>query len=205
MVDKNEHSYASLDSIRSMVLMALFAALIAGGAQLSIPIGPVPIVLTNLFVLLAGLLLGPRYAAGSVALYLLLGAIGLPVFAQGKGGIAHFLGPTGGFLFGFLAAAIAMSFVRVHLERLGRNDSQTPTVVRPVPDITAVVIATLIVYLLGVPWLKVVTGMTWTRSIAAGMTPFLIGDALKMIAAVSLSWTLRPALRTSAEQSPSEA
>ena len=72
--------------LRMMVYASLLAALIAVGAYLAIPIGPVPIVLQNLFVLLAGLLLGSRWGAASVAVYLLAGACGLPVFA---GAVAH--------------------------------------------------------------------------------------------------------------------
>ena len=83
------------NQLRMMVYAALFAALLAVGAFLSIPIGPVPIVLQNFFVLLTGLLLGSRWAAASVAVYLLAGACGLPVFAGGTGGLGHLIGPPG--------------------------------------------------------------------------------------------------------------
>lgn len=84
--------------IRMTVYASLFAALTAAGAYLSIPIGPVPIVLQNLFILLSGLLLGSRWGPASVAVYLLAGACGLPVFAGGMGGIGRLVGPTGGYL-----------------------------------------------------------------------------------------------------------
>jgi biotin transport system substrate-specific component len=170
-----------LDSIRQMVLVCLMTALTAVGAQIAVPIGPVPIVLTNLFVLLAGLLLGPKRAAAALGLYLLLGAVGLPVFANFKGGFAHFLGPTGGYLLGFVAAAWIAGAVS-----------------HPKPsrftDIVAVILGTLVIYAVGVPWLKAVTGMTWTKALAVGMLPFLAGDAAKAAAAVMLAWSLRPAL-----------
>jgi biotin transport system substrate-specific component len=92
------------DQLRMMVYASLLAALTAAGAYLSIPIGPVPIVLQNLFVLLTGLLLGPRWGTASVGVYLLTGALGLPVFAGGIGGIGRFAGPTGGYLLGFVPA-----------------------------------------------------------------------------------------------------
>ena len=93
-----------MKTLRMSVFSALFSALIIVGAYLKIPVGPVPIVLANFFVLLAGVLLGPKWGAASVGLYLLLGVVGLPVFAGG-GGIAYLTGPTGGFLIGYLPAA----------------------------------------------------------------------------------------------------
>ena len=80
----------SIEKLRWMVLASLMAALTAVGAYIYVPIGPVPIVLSTLFVILSGLLLGSRWGPASMALYLLVGAIGIPVFAGGKGGFAHF-------------------------------------------------------------------------------------------------------------------
>ena len=96
-----------LSPVYRTVLIALGAASIAVGAFIAIPLplSPVPIVLQNFFILLIALVLGPRMGTASVALYLLLGALGLPVFAGGKGGLAHFFGPTGGYLAGFLLSA----------------------------------------------------------------------------------------------------
>ncbi len=94
-----------IEKLRWMVLASLMAALTAVGAYIHVPIGPVPIVLSTLFVLLSGLLLGSRWGLASMGLYLLVGAIGIPVFAGGKGGFAHFFGPTGGYLFGYVLAA----------------------------------------------------------------------------------------------------
>ena len=75
----------SVEKMRSVVFCSLMAGLMAAGAFIQVPLGPVPIVLTNLFVLLAGLLLGARWGAAGAALYLLVGAIGLPVFSGGQG------------------------------------------------------------------------------------------------------------------------
>ena len=88
--------------LHKLVLASLMAALIAVGGYLAIPIGPVPIVLQNLFVLVAALLLGSKWGSAAVAVYLLAGACGLPVFAGGGGGLGHLFGPRGGYLFGFL-------------------------------------------------------------------------------------------------------
>lgn len=168
------------ETVRSLVLCSLMAGLMAVGAYLSVPIGPVPIVLTSLFVLLAGLLLGPRWGAASAALYLLLGAMGLPVFAGGKGGLAHFWGPTGGYLFGYVLAAWIGGYLshRFHQSWSG--------------NILAVVIGSLILYGLGVPWLKGVTQMSWTKAFMVGMLPFLPGDTIKAAAAVALARSLKP-------------
>lgn len=170
-----------LETLRWMVFTCLMTALTAVGAQIAVPIGPVPVVLTNLFVLLSGLLLGPKRAAGAIALYLLLGAVGLPVFAQFKGGLAHLAGPTGGYLVGFVAAAWLTGI-------LSHASSHK------VLDVAAVVAGSLMIYAVGVPWLKWVTGMPWSKAVAVGMLPFLIGDGIKAAAAVALAWSLRPAL-----------
>jgi biotin transport system substrate-specific component len=169
----------SLFMLNRMAHSSLMAALIGVGALVHLPIGPVPVVLQNLFVLLAGLLLGSRYGLASVLLYLLIGAMGLPVFAGGKGGIAHFLGPTGGYLVGFAAAAFVAGFIS---ERLPR---------RLVTDILAVAAGSLIIYLIGVPWLKTVTQMTWDKAFTVGMLPFVPGDILKAAGAVLLAGPAR--------------
>jgi biotin transport system substrate-specific component len=172
----------SFEKLRSLVLCSLMAGLMAVGAYIYVPIGPVPIVLTSLFVLLSGLLLGPYYGAASAGLYLFIGAMGLPVFSGGRGGLAHFIGPTGGYLFGYVLSAWATGFIagRFHRSRAGK--------------VIAVIIGSLFIYALGVPWLKTVTQMTWNKAWMAGMIPFLPGDALKAAAAVLLFRSLRPIL-----------
>jgi biotin transport system substrate-specific component len=103
----NEKGTSIMDpstSLRMTVYASLMAALIAAGAYMALPIGPVPIVLQNLFVFLSGLLLGPRWGVASIGVYLMAGALGLPVFAGGVGGIGRFAGPTGGYLLGYLPA-----------------------------------------------------------------------------------------------------
>ena len=85
---------------------AAFTALITVGAYLSFPLpgSPVPVVVQNFFVIVAGMLLGPRHGVAAVAVYLVLGAVGFPVFSGGSGGVAHLVGPTGGYLLGYLPA-----------------------------------------------------------------------------------------------------
>ncbi len=178
-----------LEGLRQMVRISLMAALTAVGAQMAVPLGPVPMVLTTLFVLLAGLLLGPKEGLLAMALYLVLGAMGLPVFAHFKGGLAHFLGPTGGYLFAFPLAA----GVTGYLSRLNRGKTA---------DVIAVLAGSLLIYGLGVPWLKWVAGMSWIKALSVGMFPFLIGDAVKASAALWIAWSLRPLIRRHWESLP---
>ena len=171
---------SSSRELKFTVYAALMAALMAAGAYIAVPIGPVPIVLQNFFVLLAGLLLGSRWGSASVAVYLFLGACGLPVFAGGAGGIGRFAGPTGGYLLGYLPA--------VYL--VGRIKEKTPET--SLYDLGALTVGVLTVYACGVPWLKMVTGMPWDKAIAVGMIPFLIGDGLKVAAALPAARLVRP-------------
>lgn len=181
------------DDLQKLVLASLFAALTAVGAFIAIPIGPVPIVLQNLFVMLMGLLLGPRWGLAGVAAYLLAGALGLPVFAGGTGGIGRFAGPTGGYLVGYMPAVLVIG---------GLSHWGPP---RKILDAAAVVAGTLVLYLCGVSWLKVVTGMTWTKTLMVGMVPFLPGDAAKMVAAVFLAAALRRVIRPHTADRPQKA
>lgn len=97
-------------SIYSMALCGLFAALIAAGAFVRIPFPPVPLTLQTLFVILAALVLGPKYSAISVGVYLFIGLAGFPVFVKG-GGLGYVFQPTFGYLFGFFLAAIIVGYL----------------------------------------------------------------------------------------------
>ncbi len=167
-------------SLKMTVYTSLFVALIAMGAFIAIPVGPVPIVLQNMFVLLAALLLGPAWGSACLALYLLIGLAGLPVFAGGTSGIGKLFGPTGGYLLGYLPCVWITGLIS---KNLGQKISG---------DITAMIIGSLIIYAAGVSWLIAVTAMEPGKALAVGMYPFLIGDALKIAAAAFLAQKLRP-------------
>ena len=178
------------DQLRMPVFASLLAALMAVGAYLAIPIGPVPIVLQNMFVFLAGLVLGSRWALASVGVYLLTGALGLPVFAGGLGGIGRIVGPTGGYLIGYLPAVFIVGYIAEKgAKRIGY-------------DVLAMVCGSLVLYACGVTWLKILTGMTWTKTLTVGMVPFLIGDALKITAAALIAKALRPIIRLKSNAPP---
>ena len=176
------------NQLRMLIFASLLAALMAAGAYLAIPIGPVPIVLQNMFVFLAGLLLGGRWGLASVAVYLLTGALGLPVFAGGMGGIGRIIGPTGGYLIGYLPAVFIVGYISEKAAaRIGY-------------DVLAMVCGTIVLYACGVTWLKILTGMTWTKTLAAGMYPFLIGDAIKIAAAALIAKAIRPVVRVAGHE-----
>jgi biotin transport system substrate-specific component len=172
-----------IEKLRGTVLASLLAALTAVGAYIHIPIGPVPIVLSTLFAVLSGLLLGSRRGLASMGLYLLVGAIGLPVFAGGKAGLAYFLGPTGGYLFGYLLAAWVAGFISEHSRGLW------------VLEIIAVIAGSIAIYVVGVPWLKMITRISWQKAWMIGVIPFLAGDAVKAVVILFLVRALRPILK----------
>ncbi len=177
----------SLEKLRWTVLASLMAALTAVGAYLQVPIGPVPIVLSTLFVLLSGLLLGSRQGLLSMGLYLFIGAIGIPVFAGGKGGVAHFFGPTGGYLFGYCLSAWITGLISEQSHK------------SPVLQIIAVLVGSLAIYAVGVPWLKMTMNLPWSKAFMVGMIPFLIGDGVKGAAAFLLARSMRPILNRHAQ------
>jgi biotin transport system substrate-specific component len=174
-------------AIGRTVLISLFAALIAAGTFISIPLpfSPVPIVLQNLFALLAGLILGPILGGLAALLYLVAGAIGAPVFAGATGGFVHFLGPTGGYLAGYFLAAVAAGLVA----GIPRSSVQTPLW----RIILGTVLGLLVVYVPGVIRLKAALNTGWGGALAAGFLPFLIGDGIKGAAAVLIAPRLRRA------------
>jgi len=177
-----------ISNLRS-VFTALFAALISVGSLFAIPLGPVPLVLQNAFAILAGLLLGPVQGAGAVGLFLIAGALGLPVFAGGRGGFAVLVGPTGGYLAGYFIGALVAGF----LARRKPSGKEGSLASRPIMQITMAAFAGfLCIYIPGVSVLRSVTGMTFAESIAKGVTPFLIPDLIKMIALIPITLRLKP-------------
>lgn len=174
------------ENLRMTVYSSLFSALIAAGAYLAIPIGPVPIVLQNMFVLMAPLLLGTKWGSAALGVYLFMGACGFPVFAGGAGGLGRLFGPTGGYLIGYIPAVCVAGFIS---SKSGRTFWG---------DMIAMLAGSLIVYAVGVPWLKFVTAMSLHKSFTVGMYPFLIGDLLKIVAGSYCVKFLRPVLKVDA-------
>lgn len=169
------HKKTLLSRVSSAALVLGTSWLFAISAQVSIhlPFSPVPVTGQTLAVLLAGLLLGKDLAAASVGAYLVQGAAGLPFFAGGRSGLAALLGPTGGYLFGFLAAA----YVAGLLSKLRFRRSTFQTAV-------ALLAGNLIIYIFGLSWL--VRFVPGSRVLSLGLYPFLAGDLLKILLGVGL-------------------
>ncbi len=163
--------------VRDVTLVVAGALLIYLTALVSFPVpgSPVPITGQTFGVLLVGGALGFRRGLTGVGLYVLLGVVGLPFFAEGRGGLAVIWGATGGYLVGF---AIAGALVG-RLAELGWDR-------RLGGALGAMLLGNVTIYVIGLPWLKVVTGMTVQDTVANGLTPFLLGDALKLALAAVL-------------------
>jgi biotin transport system substrate-specific component len=164
-----------------VVLVVLFSAFVALTAQVEIPLWPVPLTLQTLGVLFTGAVLGSRRGALALLLYLTEGALGLPVFAGGASGVGYMLGPTGGYLVGFVVAAGVVGW----LAQRGWDR-------RLVWAAVAMVIGNLIIYVCGVAWLAVFLGDLW-GALVKGMLLFVIGDLIKIaVAALTLpgGWKL---------------
>jgi len=174
------------------VFTALFAALIAVTCIISIQVAgsPVPIVLQNLLAVLAGTILGGFEGAGAVAIFLFAGALGLPVFSGGTGGIARLAGPTGGYLIGYFFAALVTGLI------LGRPKVGEKTTKLAVLKVTlAGLLGFAIIYLVGTPWLAfklaASKGISFTEAmpaaISAGVLPFMPGCLIKLIILIPLT------------------
>ncbi len=170
--------------VRGMVYAAMFGAATAAGAWLIIPLPPVPVTLQTFFMALAATLLGARLGAMSQGVYLLLGIMGLPVFSGGKAGLGVLLGPTGGYLVGFVAGAWLIGMLVRSRGRPG-----------PVRIALAVTAGYLLVYALGVSGLCLVARLSPIEAVSVGVLPFLPGDALKVAAVTAVTLKLRDRLR----------
>jgi biotin transport system substrate-specific component len=170
--------------ITALVMTALFAALFSAGAFIAVPLGPVHIVLQNFFTLLSGLVMGPFLGAAAVGLFIVAGVIGLPVFANNTMGIARLLGPTGGYIFGYLLGAFVAGLV-IGFPKQGEK-------IKIWRLALAVALGVLVVYIPGLIRLKFVLG-AWPKTFAAGFYPFLFGDAVKAVIAALITPRLRRA------------
>ena len=168
--------------LRHAALIVLGALLIYLSSRVAIPVpgSAVPVTGQTFGVLLVGGALGFRRGVASIALYVLIGVIGLPFFAEGKGGISVIVGATGGYLLGFILAGALVG----RLAELGWDR-------RIVGALGAMVVGNIVIYLVGVPWLMAVLHLDLAAGIKQGLTPFLIGDALKLVlaaAAFPVAW-----------------
>jgi biotin transport system substrate-specific component len=155
---------------RELAVAALFTALLSVSAYVAIPVGSVPFTLQVYVVLLAGMMLGPRLGALSVVAYLVLGLVA-PVYAGGTSGLGALFGPTGGYLLGFVTAAVVVGLV-AH-----RPDARLPRL------LGASLAGLATIYALGACWLALQLHLTPAAAVASGVAPFIWIDVLKAIAA----------------------
>ncbi|AGK95243.1 biotin transporter BioY [Clostridium pasteurianum] len=175
---------------RGMILTALFAALTAVGAFIRIPIGPVPITMQALFTILAGIILGARVGAMSQLIYVLLGLIGLPIFADGTGGLTHVVSPSFGYLIGFIISAFVIGKIVERSEKI--------TFIKM---FAICILGIIIIYLIGIPYLYVILKnvlfkeITFQYALKIGFLVFIPGDLLKVVIASLLAVKVIPILR----------
>ncbi|MEI3612578.1 biotin transporter BioY [Pseudogracilibacillus sp. SO30301A] len=167
-----------------MIVTALFAAIVGILAQVTIPLPLVPITGQTLAIGLAATILGSRYGTLSSVLYLIIGAIGIPVFSQMSAGLGVIFGPTGGFIVGFIPTAYAIG---LYLEKTKFN---------VINAFIANIIGMFITLIIGTVWLKMVANLSWTAAFLGGFAPFIVGGIIKAILAAWIGITVRKRLES---------
>jgi biotin transport system substrate-specific component len=164
----------------SLIILAALSVAIMAQVKITLPFTPVPLTGQTFAVLLVGATLGSRRGAEALTLYIMMGALGLPVFAGGASGLAYLGGPTLGYLVGFLVAACLVGeLAECGLERSLRT------------SLLPFLLGTFVIYLFGAGWLALLYGPE--QALTLGVLPFLVGDALKIaLAALALpgAWRL---------------
>lgn len=155
-------------SVRQIAAMGLVAAVTCILAPFSIPIGPVPISLTNLAIYVSLYVLGMKEGTLSYLVYLLIGLVGVPVFSGFTSGPEKLFGPTGGYLIGFIPMALLAGIV------VDRYFS------KPMVCFAGMALGTAVCYLLGTAWLAYQASLDWRAALLAGVIPFIPGDLIKM-------------------------
>ena len=185
-LEKTER-HTQFSHTKEIVLCALMCALLIVSSFITVPFGPVPFTLQTFVMPLIILLLNPKQVGMTTGLYLVMGAIGLPVFSGMQGGIAHILGPTGGFLISYFIGGILASLIRCFM----CNNIK----MRFVSDIVSLASFLVICYLLGWAWLMFAAQISPAAAFASGVVPFIFIDIFKYIAAFAVAKVVRAALK----------
>lgn len=168
--------------LRMMIITALFAAIIGILAQLTIPLPLVPITGQTLAIGLAAIILGSKFGTLSVLLYILIGAAGIPVFAEMSAGLSVLVGPTGGFLVGFIPTAFFIGWMLEKTSFTFKNAMIANT------------LGMFITLSFGTSWLKVAAELSWTAAFMSGFAPFIIVGLIKAALASWIGVTVRQRL-----------
>lgn len=181
----NKEEGKSKAKITTLVLIGLMAAItcIMGPFSIPLPFNLVPISLTNLVIYFTMYILGMKKGTISYCIYLLIGLVGLPVFSAFTGGAGKLLGPTGGYLIGFIFLALISGFF---IDKWGNNMWLC---------MTGMVLGTIVCYIFGTIWLAYQAHMNFEAALWAGVIPFIPGDVIKMIMAMLLGPQIRNRLR----------
>jgi biotin transport system substrate-specific component len=168
-------------NVQKITFTALMAALLCILSPISIPLpSPMPaITLAIAAVYLSAYLTGPKCSSAAILIYILLGCIGLPVFSKGQAGLSVLAGPTGGYIIGYFFIAICTGFTVQKFEK------------KIYLHIIGMVIGTLICYTFGTVWLGISMHLSPKAAIAAGVAPFVVFDAIKLIACTAIGYPVR--------------
>ena len=179
-------------NVAMMTRTALMAAVTAVAAQIAIPLpfSPVPFTLQVLAVILSGLLLGSRYGALAQAIYVLVGAVGVPVFAQFSGGLGVVLGPTGGYLLSYPLAAAIAGLAAHTAANATRRKALWASFLWGCTGLA-------VIYALGATWLAVITRLPFAAALAQGVLPFVPFDLIKVALAALVASAAAPAIGSS--------
>jgi biotin transport system substrate-specific component len=175
---KQKDFFMKISQTYSITLIALGAAIVAVLSPLAIPVGIVPITLQTLAIGLIATLLQPRESFFALLTYLVLGAVGLPVFAGGASGMGALFGPTGGFLFSFILVAPLLSYFLLKTER------------KFISILLTNLGAQFLILVLGTIWLKFFIGASWGTAFSVGFLPFILGAIIKAVIVAGVAVTL---------------
>ena len=176
--------------VKDLVLVSLFAAMMCLFSTIQIPLPtPVPFTLQIFGVAITGGLLGGYLGAMAIMIYTLLGAIGLPVFSGMRGGVQVLVGPTGGYIFGFIIAAFVIGTGMKYIVHKQSNPKA-----KFITMFLTMSLGLIISYIVGTIQLKFVTGLDWPGAIAAGILPFFALDLIKILLSTAIVYGVYPAL-----------
>ncbi len=166
-------------STKSLTFTALLAAIICVLSPIAINIGPIPLSFGTLAIYIASSLIDMKHGVAAVVVFVALGAVGVPVFTNWTGGFGRIAGPTGGYIIGYIPMAFIIGLI---VDRLNKHIWAYPV---------AMTVGTAVLYLFGTAWFMIQSGADLASALLACVVPFLIGDALKIVASTLLCFRLR--------------
>ncbi len=170
-------------SIYAIALVGVVTAVTCVMGPNSIPIGPVPISLTNLAICMGAIMLGWKLSTVSTLVYLLIGAVGVPVFSNYSGGFAKLVGPTGGYLIGFIFLALITG---IFADKFNG---------KVIACVIGMVMGTIVLYLFGTAWLAYQMKLSFGAALGAGVIPFILGDIIKIVLAGIIAPVVRKEIK----------